>query len=205
VIKPICIVDQHHKRLLLSEVGQSVEHREAHQEHTGRRPRLDAERHAQRESLRLRKLAQLVFREPGPQRVQRAVRELRFRLDPRQADNCHALSPGDDLIQQSCLPDPRFATQHERTTAPRPNVEQQLIDNRLLALTAQQNGPTRARHQLSRIARHRLCRLDAAVSARCLAPVLPDQVGGLQLTIVKLSFFGSELAWLALVAMSVTV
>ena len=126
LIKPLRVIDQADKRLLLSHRRQQTERRQTDQQAIRRRPSTEAEDDVQRVVLGAGQGIE-VAEQRRAELMQAGERELHLGLN---ADRSHSPEPGRVLVQvvqQRGLTDSRLAAQDQHPAPARPCVSQQPV------------------------------------------------------------------------------
>jgi hypothetical protein len=143
VIEPLRVVDDAQERALVGLFGEEAENGESNHERARWAARAQAERHGQRVTLRVGKTLD-EFEERRAEVLQRCVVELGLPLDARSPDDTKVLGRVERVLEQRRLANPWVALQHEDTAATFSRRLQQPLEDRLLALSAEQLPGLRA-------------------------------------------------------------
>ena len=139
-IEPLRVVDDAHERLLLGDVGQQAQDRQADQEAIRRRTGAQAERRAQRVALRARQMPETAEHRRA-QRMQAGERELHLGLDARRPGDPASLRGRRQMPQQGGLADSRLAAEDQHATLTRAHSRDESIQHVALAATVEQPRP----------------------------------------------------------------
>ena len=146
----MCVVNDAHHRQLLGCLGEYRQGRDRHQERLDR-PHLLPERDPER--------ARLWFRQPpdeiedgSEQPVKRRERQRRLGLQTLGAQHPHVAHRGQDLRQESRLPNARFPMHHHAAGRPAAGVLNQCDQTRHLDVSTMQHVVTVPRHRHAGVA-----------------------------------------------------
>ena len=132
-VEPLLVIHQAHQRPLPGHVGQQAEHGQADQEPVRRGAGADAERRAERLTLRARQPLQ-VPEHRRAQLVHRREGELHLGLDTGRPHHPASQRVSGQVIQQRRLARPRLTAQHQRPALTHANRLDQPVEH--AALTA---------------------------------------------------------------------
>ena len=127
-IEPLRVVDEADQRLLLSAVGQQVQHRESNQETIRRFPTGQAEGGTKGATLRIGQAVKSI-QERSAELMQSCVGELHLGLDAGQPHDMATDSARFEVFEQRCLADSGFASQHEHLTLPSPRASHETVED----------------------------------------------------------------------------
>ena len=129
------VVDETNEWLIVRGLRHETEHREPNHQPIrslpGSQPKRDLKRLALRTGQPLERA-----HHSAAELMQPRVREFHLRLDRRRAHHPTLPHHAGQIFQQRSLADPRLAPNNEDAASAGPDIDQQLVQNGLLALTA---------------------------------------------------------------------
>jgi hypothetical protein len=138
LIKPLRVVDQAQKRLLVGSLGKKTQQSQPNKKAIGPGARAQAERCPERIALGSGQPLETT-QQGRTQLVEAGERELHLRFHPDRASDATALGAVGRIVQQRRLSDPRLSAEHDHAALSGMHRLQQPLEGRTLRTTASQH------------------------------------------------------------------